>query len=81
MWNIVKEGIKSPILWHNVLQKKVLADREARKYTEKWGKVYESDQYLFDNCRFKTRVHAFPEESKMIVVEKNSSLKTVKVKL
>lgn len=79
MWKIVKEGTDSKILWHNINIRELLADNDAREVTKKWGTKYCSDQYMFKNTRFGMRVEADDDESKMIYIEKNSSLKTVKV--
>lgn len=81
MWGVIKEGMESKTLWHNIKMKKLLADSQAREITQNWGKKYTSDKYLFKDTRFSTRVTADAEESKMIYIEKNSSLKTVKVTL
>lgn len=81
MWAIIKEGTNSKTLWHNIKMKKLLEDDEAREITEKWGKKYTSDKHLFDDTVFKTTVTTDENESKMIYIEKNSSLKTVKVTL
>ena len=49
--------------------------------TKDWGKVYCTDQNVYDNTRFKTRIEANDEEDLEVYVETNNTEQTVQVRL
>ena len=62
----------------------VLQDFQANEETSKWGKLYASDQYAYDDINFRTTVELTPDEianerEKVIIVERNNSDQTVKI--
>ena len=52
MWNIIKDGMNSKDLWHNIEKTLSLQDPEAIKKTKEWGELYSSDQYCYNDIQF-----------------------------
>ena len=61
--------------------KLVLQDEQAKKVTTDWGKVYCTDQNIYDNTRFKTKIEATDDEDLEVYVETNNTEQTVQVRL
>ena len=80
MWGIIADGMMSQTLWQRVKMKLVLQDEQANTVTKDWGKVYRTDQNIYDNTRFKTRIEANDEEDLEVYVETNNTEQTVQVR-
>ena len=80
MWEIVKEGLKSKALWQSFKMNAVMEDEEAGKFAS-WGKTYPTDQYIYNNLKFKTVIETDAENSKKVQVRLNTSNQTVKIRV